>query len=78
VSKTKKKREEKTSPLDLGQGREVLVFHERESSMAGRENLMMLIYRCNFKDMGYCGPDFTWCNFLINTNELHNTMSFIK
>ena len=21
-----------------------------------------VVDRCNFKDMGYCGPDFTWCN----------------
>ena len=20
------------------------------------------IHQCKFKDLGYCGPDFTWCN----------------
>lgn len=21
-----------------------------------------VIHHCKFKDIGYCGPDFTWCN----------------
>ena len=26
------------------------------------DNFRNVVNRCGFKDMGYVGPDFTWCN----------------
>ena len=45
---------------------EILSIEEKSSgplrSQGQMDNFRNVVNRCGFKDMGYVGPDFTWCN----------------
>ena len=34
------------------------------------DGLRRIVNHCGFKDLGYCGPDYTWCNMKEGSNRI--------
>ena len=52
--------------LCFGDFNEIMSVEEKLGGVQRSQNQMdafrEAIHQCRFKDLGYCGPKFTWCN----------------
>ena len=52
--------------LCFGDFNEIVLVEEKlcvvKRSQRQMDEFREAIHQCRFKDLGYCGPDFTWCN----------------
>ena len=52
--------------LCFGDFNEIVLVEEKLGGVQRSQNQMAAfreaIQQCRFKDLGYCGPEFTWCN----------------
>ena len=50
----------------FGDFNEIVSMEEKKggvvSSQRQMENFRSAIHQCGFRDLGYCGHDYTWCN----------------
>ena len=57
-----------------GDFNEILSMSEKDGGAQRSQNQMdgfrRIINHCGFKDLGYCGPDFTWCNMKEGSNRI--------
>ena len=54
---------------------EIVVVEEKlggvQRSQKQMDEFREAIHHCRFKDLGYCGPEFTWCNMQEDESRLY-------
>uniref|UniRef100_A0A7N2R6D1 Endonuclease/exonuclease/phosphatase domain-containing protein n=1 Tax=Quercus lobata TaxID=97700 RepID=A0A7N2R6D1_QUELO len=57
-----------------GDFNEILSMSEKVGGAHHSQNQMdgfrQIVNHCGFKDLGYCGPDYTWCNMKEGSNRI--------